>query len=271
MGKYGLLEHSRKLFTAESGDGPRRLPYVQRGNTHRNAALSAAVNQSTENASKNDSKTDDGYSLVSVEPSTTAIVLIEFQREFAAEGGEFYSNCKPCLDRYQVLKNAEALMKQAREAGCKIIHVPIAFAEDYKELEGKFMDKEENSAYGVLENIADHDAFKESGETADFIDSMNPVDGDLICQNKKGLCAFYGTDLDDLLEKNGINTIVLGGFLTNCCIESTMRSAYERGYKVVTLFDCCCATSVEAHEMSFKHSFEMFSIPTTSDLVKFSS
>jgi hypothetical protein len=26
--------------------------------------------------------------------------------------------------------------------------------------------------------------------------------------------------------------VVLGGFLTNCCVESTMRSAYERGYKV---------------------------------------
>lgn len=29
---------------------------------------------------------------------------------------------------------------------------------------------------------------------------------------------------------------------TNCCVESTMRAAYEHGYRVFTLTDCCAAT-----------------------------
>jgi nicotinamidase-related amidase len=36
---------------------------------------------------------------------------------------------------------------------------------------------------------------------------------------------------------------VLAGFLTNCCVESTMRVAYEKGYNVITLTDCTAATS----------------------------
>ena len=29
---------------------------------------------------------------------------------------------------------------------------------------------------------------------------------------------------------------------TNCCVESSMRTAYEKGYHVITLTDCCAAT-----------------------------
>jgi len=42
--------------------------------------------------------------------------------------------------------------------------------------------------------------------------------------------------------------VALGGFLTNCCVESTMRSAHERGREVDTLTDCVAATSQEEHD-----------------------
>jgi nicotinamidase-related amidase len=47
-------------------------------------------------------------------------------------------------------------------------------------------------------------------------------------------------------------------------LQSTMRSAYEKGYKVYTLKDCTAATSIEAHEATLEHNFGMFSVPTTS-------
>jgi ureidoacrylate peracid hydrolase len=46
----------------------------------------------------------------------------------------------------------------------------------------------------------------------------------------------------------GIKTIVLGGFLTNCRVESTMRTGYENGYQVITLTDCTAAISVAEHD-----------------------
>jgi nicotinamidase-related amidase len=73
--------------------------------------------------------------------------------------------------------------------------------------------------------------------------------------------------LDFLLRQNGIRNVVLGGFLTNCCVESTMRSAYELGYRVYTVQDCVAATSMEAQEATLKHNFGMFSIVTTCDEV----
>lgn len=58
-------------------------------------------------------------------------------------------------------------------------------------------------------------------------------------------------------------TIVLGGFLTNCCVESTMRSGYENGYQVITLTDCVAATSMEEHDNAVAYDFPMFSKPMT--------
>ena len=58
------------------------------------------------------------------------------------------------------------------------------------------------------------------------------------------------TNLDFLLRQKGAKNVVLGGFLTNCCVESTMRSAYELGYHVYTLKDCCAASSMAAQEVS---------------------
>ncbi len=86
-------------------------------------------------------------------------------------------------------------------------------------------------------------------------------------EGKRGLDTFASTNLDFILRSKGITTIILGGFLTNCCVESTMRSGYENGYRVITLSDCAAATSVEEHENALKYDFPMFSQPMTADQV----
>ena len=62
---------------------------------------------------------------------------------------------------------------------------------------------------------------------------MVPAAGDKVVSGKKGLDAFPGTDLEQILKDNGIETVALSGFLTNCCVESSMRTAYEKGFNTV--------------------------------------
>jgi nicotinamidase-related amidase len=52
---------------------------------------------------------------------------------------------------------------------------------------------------------------------------------------------------------------------TNCCVESTMRSAYERGYDVITLTDCTATLSEEEQRFAVEKNFTMFSRPMTHD------
>ena len=72
-----------------------------------------------------------------------------------------------------------------------------------------------------------------------------------ILTQKTLLDAFPGSDLEAHLVRNNIRTVVLGGLLTNCCVESTMRTAYEKGFNVVTLKDCTAATSEEGQVRTF--------------------
>jgi nicotinamidase-related amidase len=86
-----------------------------------------------------------------------------------------------------------------------------------------------------------------------------------VVEGKRGLDTFATTNLDFILRARGIDTIALGGFLTNCCVESTMRTGYEKGYKVITLSDCVAATSAEEHDNAIKFDFPMFSDVMTSE------
>ena len=95
---------------------------------------------------------------------------------------------------------------------------------------------------------------------------MKPSKTDIVIKGKNGLCGFKTTNLNFILRQGGVQNVVLGGFLTNCCIESTMRNAYELGYKVYTMEDCCAATSVGAHKAAYEHTFGMFSVPTNSNV-----
>ncbi len=116
--------------------------------------------------------------------------------------------------------------------------------------------------------MVDSTAFVKGEWGAEIVDSLAPQAGDVIVEGKRGLDTFATTNLDFILRARGITTIALGGFLTNCCVESTMRTGYEKGYEVITLSDCVAATSAEEHENAIKFDYPMFSdVRTSNDLV----
>jgi nicotinamidase-related amidase len=83
--------------------------------------------------------------------------------------------------------------------------------------------------YGILKGVVDGECFVKDSWGAAIIDELAPQEGDIVIEGKRGLDTFASTNLDFILRSKGITTIVLGGFLTNCCVESTMRTGYEHG------------------------------------------
>jgi len=189
-------------------------------------------------------------------PEETAILLVEYQNDFTSPGGKLYDAVKDCMEKTNMLENSQKLVSAARDAGCKIIHLPISFDEGHNEIGA--------NPYGVLAGVKEGKAFQAGEWGAEICDSMAPLPDDLVVKGKAALCGFHSTNLDFVMRQNEIKNVVLGGFLTNCCVESTMRQAYELGYRVYTLKDCSAATSVEAQDSAFEHNFGMFSVPTTS-------
>jgi ureidoacrylate peracid hydrolase len=197
---------------------------------------------------------------MAIDPATTALVLIEFQNDFTTDGGVLHPAVGPVMESTGMLANTRTVVQAARAAGVTIMHAPIAFAEGYHEISAH--------PYGILKGVVDGKAFVQGSWGAAIVDELAPAAGDIVIEGKRGLDTFASTNLDFILRSKGIRTLVLGGFLTNCCVESTMRSGYENGYRVITLTDCVAATSIEEHENALKYDFPMFSVPMSStDLV----
>jgi nicotinamidase-related amidase len=192
-----------------------------------------------------------------VDPSTTAVVLIEYQNDFTSDGGILHGAVEGVMAKTDMLANTKRVVDAARQAGATVMHAPITFAEGYNEIS--------SHPYGILKGVVDGNAFIKGSWGAAIIDDLTPQPGDIVIEGKRGLDTFASTNLDFILRSKGITTIALGGFLTNCCVESTMRTGYEHGYKVITLNDCVAATSVEEHDNALTFDFPMFSQPMSSD------
>ena len=192
---------------------------------------------------------------MSLDPATTAVVLIEYQNEFTTDGGVLHGAVAEVMDKTNMLDNTHQLVEAARAAGVTIMHAPITFAAGYNELS--------KHPYGILKGVVDGSAFVKGSWGAAIVDELAPQEGDIVVEGKRGLDTFASTNLDFILRSKGITTIVLGGFLTNCCVESTMRTGYENGYQVITLTDCTAATSVAEHENAISYDYPMFSKPMT--------
>jgi nicotinamidase-related amidase len=190
-----------------------------------------------------------------VNPTKTALVLIEYQNDFTTEGGTLHEAVKPVMESTNMLAHTVDAVERARALGVAIVFVPISFASGYQELR--------QEPYGILKAVVDTKSFIKGEWGAEIVDVLKPQPGDVVVEGKRGLCGFESTNLDFILRSRGITDIALGGFLTNCCVESTMRVGYEKGYSVVTLTDCTATVSPEEQTFACEKNFPMFSRPLT--------
>lgn len=192
-----------------------------------------------------------------MDPKTTAVVLIEYQNDFTSEGGSLHDAVKGVMEQEHMLPNSVETVEKARELGATIIHAPITFTPDYHELS--------STPYGILKGVVDSKSFRKGTWGAEIVQDLTPAEQDIVIEGKRGLDAFASTNLDFILRSRGISTIALGGFLTNCCVESTMRTGYEKGFDVITLKDCTATLSEEEQRLAVEKNYPMFSRPMDHD------
>ncbi len=108
------------------------------------------------------------------------------------------------LDGVQAaLDEAAALLDRARSAGIPIIHI------------------QHSDGPGSLYDI--------NGESGAFVDRVAPREGEAVVV-KNYPNAFVQTDLDERLKAVSASNLVLTGFMTHMCVNSTARGAFNLGY-----------------------------------------
>jgi len=196
-----------------------------------------------------------------MDPKKTAILLIEYQNDFTSEGGVLHDAVKGVMQSTNMLPNTVDLVEKARALGATVMFAPIMFAEGYNEIT--------SHPYGILKGVVEGKAFRAGSWGAEIVDALPRGVGDIVVEGKRGLDTFASTNLDFILRSKGIEHLVVAGFLTNCCVESTVRTGYERGYQMVALSDCAATTGEAEQSFTFEKNLPMFArVMTRHDLLR---
>ncbi len=127
----------------------------------------------------------------------SALIMIDLQNTYR-EGVMKLEGVEPAI------KEAQKLLARAREAGCPIFHIQH--------------DAGTGSPYDLNERVGA------------ISDEVAPHDGETVIV-KHYPSAFVGTDLQDKLEAAGVKDLVIAGFMTHMCVNSTARSAFNLGFR----------------------------------------
>ncbi|WP_269581354.1 cysteine hydrolase [Roseibium sp. Sym1] len=166
-------------------------------------------------------------------PTSTALVMIEFQREWLAPDGKLQAVVEDRSQFDAAVAAARTLLATARENGLAIAHAGLRFQEGYPELG--------SGGFGLRKAIRTFRTFPASSPASDFADGFEPRENEFLVQGRAGSSAFAGSNLDIWLRNNRIDTVILAGFALHVCVESTLRAAHDLGYEAYVAEDATAA------------------------------
>ncbi|RVU39650.1 cysteine hydrolase [Hwanghaeella grinnelliae] len=176
-------------------------------------------------------------------PEKTALLLIDMQRDFI-ENAEANGESSAVQAIVPALRD---LLQASRSAGLSIAHTREGHVPDLSDLNAvkRERSREAGAEIGAQGALGRYLIRGEYGH--DFIDDLRPEKGEWII-DKPGFGAFYATDLDLRLRAKGITHLIIGGVTTQCCVQSTLREAVDRGYRCLTLADGCATFDMALHD-----------------------
>ncbi|WP_206057260.1 cysteine hydrolase [Nitratireductor sp. XY-223] len=85
---------------------------------------------------------------------------------------------------------------------------------------------------------------------------------------KVAYSAFYQTRLEHILRALGIDTLIVGGIVTNGGVASTVRDAHLRDIHTVLMSDGCAAFKPEVHEATLVSLGSITTIRSCTDMLE---
>tara|TARA_R110000868_G_scaffold165328_6_gene398769 strand:- start:349931 stop:350512 length:582 start_codon:yes stop_codon:yes gene_type:complete len=183
-------------------------------------------------------------------PACSALVMIDLQNGILAQ---------PLHPRSGdvVLENARGLIAKFRAANAPIVLVRVFWSPDMADAPRQPVD---------MPSVPPKCPPDDWGTLVDGLEQPGDI---VITKHQWG--AFYGTELDLQLRRRGIDTIVLGGVVTNFGVESTARAAWEHGYNIVIAEDTTATKSIEMHQFSITEILPRIARIRRSDELEFTA
>lgn len=169
------------------------------------------------------------------DPLTTALVMIDMQRDFVEPGGfgEALGNDVSLVRT--AIEPCKRLLSASRQAKLLIIHTREGHRADLADCPPAKLVRGGKTFIGTDGPMGRILVRGEAGH--DIIPELYPIQGEPII-DKPGKGAFYETDLQLILQNHGIRTLIVCGVTTEVCVTTTVREANDRGYECIIPADC---------------------------------
>ncbi len=96
--------------------------------------------------------------------------------------------------------------------------------------------------YTVHDSREARSPLKLSLPTGRIKEGLEPRDGEIVIR-KDVNSGFVGTNLELMLQRQRIHRLVVAGFFTNMCVETTVRTAGNLGYDTYVVADACATSN----------------------------
>ena len=181
----------------------------------------------------------------------TALVVVDMQRGYTDPEmgvGPRLEKDFPDIHRYyystigeKVLPSIERLLDFARSRGLECIYTRMGqqLPDGRDTASWSWRSAQSRSPTGNL--------FPKDSPDYQIVPGIAPLPHELVV-DKNTISPFSSTALDQLLRNMGVENLLIAGLLTNVAVESTARSAGDRGYNPIVVSDACAAYSPAEHE-----------------------
>jgi nicotinamidase-related amidase len=154
-----------------------------------------------------------------------------------------------------MLANCQRLLAAAREQGIPVFFSRIAFRPDYADASPHAPVVKVPHLRGLL--VVDTWGTQ-------IVDELTPRPDEVVI-TKKRTSAFFATELDLILRRRAVSSVVLAGTATNRAVEGTARDAHALDYDVVVVQDATAAQKAEFHEPSLRSMADFIARIATTD------
>jgi nicotinamidase-related amidase len=193
---------------------------------------------------------------LALDPSKTALLLIHWQNEIASPEGRNSQDMPQRVREQGILQRTQAVLDAARGQGMLVVYINGVHASGYPELGARTVP--------LAAMLISRGSMQKGTWGVEVIDELKPIDGEILLDNYSP-SGFSSTPLDVILRARGITNLVISGIATHVAVESTTREAFNLGYTVYTLEDCCTSTTQEIHEWSIKNTLSFFGFVVDAD------
>ncbi|NDJ56360.1 cysteine hydrolase [Enterobacteriaceae bacterium 4M9] len=169
------------------------------------------------------------------DPTTTALVMIDMQRDFVEPGGFGEALGNDVSFVRTAIEPCKRVLDAARAEGMLVIHTREGHRADLSDCPAAKLTRGGQTFIGEKGPMGRILVRGEQGH--DIIPELYPVAGEPII-DKPGKGAFYQTDLHLILQNHQIKTLIVCGVTTEVCVNTTVREANDRGYECIIPEDC---------------------------------